>query len=339
MPSAMSSTCVSVRVCSPEPKIGNGRSRRSARSIRSGHDVRDARLVARHLARPVGVERPHDRIAQAELVGRRPAAVLARELREPVRRARRGTAVEVVLAWSGTPARARTPCSTTRTRAARPRARSPPGRASCRARCSPPAACREACGSWRCRRRSRPGARSGRSRRAPRRAAARSRRSAVCTSQPRASRPAPGAGRRRAPRMPSRSSRRTTAVPIVPAPPVTRTRLVAQRLPGAVCSAARSATRPARRARTPARRRTRSTGRRPAHPAAALGDRAQRRRLGELLVVGGDHDRGRAARPPPRGPVAAPARAGRGARPRPARARAGGSAWPTASRAGRRSCA
>ena len=33
IPSAMSSTCVSVRVCSPEPKIGSGRIR--ARDLRS----------------------------------------------------------------------------------------------------------------------------------------------------------------------------------------------------------------------------------------------------------------------------------------------------------------
>ena len=36
MPSAMSSTWVSVRVCSPEPKIGNGRMRASDLPIRSG---------------------------------------------------------------------------------------------------------------------------------------------------------------------------------------------------------------------------------------------------------------------------------------------------------------
>ena len=36
MPSAMSSTCVSVRVCSPEPKISSGRCPDSTLRIRSG---------------------------------------------------------------------------------------------------------------------------------------------------------------------------------------------------------------------------------------------------------------------------------------------------------------
>ncbi len=51
MPSAMSSTWVSVRVCSPEPKIGSGRMRASDLRMQVRHGVGDARLGVGQLAR------------------------------------------------------------------------------------------------------------------------------------------------------------------------------------------------------------------------------------------------------------------------------------------------
>ncbi len=133
------------------------------------------------------------------------------------------------------------------------------------------------------------------------------------------------------------SSRRTTAVPIVPAPPVTRTAPELRRLPGA-SAAPRSATRPVSTGANTRAAPNEFHGSTTSAPGAPSATVAQRRGLGELGVVGGDHDRGRAVAPRPRASrVAAAARAGRAWRPRPARAPAGGSASPTASRAGRRS--
>ena len=154
----------------------------------------------------------------------------------------------------------------------------------------------------------------------------------------RASTPAPGAGRPRgSPRL-SRSSRRTTAVPIVPAPPVTRTRSGLNGCP-VVCRRGAERRPPARPARTPAPRRTSSTGRPPERPARA--------RRSPRSVAGSENSAWFVATTTAPAPLdgvlerrcRAGAHAGRGSQPRRARAPAAGSASPTASRAGRRSCA
>ena len=94
----MSSTCVSVRVCSPEPKICERPLSRQRLSDQVRDRVRDPRLVGiRQLTRPVGVERAADRVAQSMLVMRRARVDLAGELREPVCRAGRRAAVDVAL--------------------------------------------------------------------------------------------------------------------------------------------------------------------------------------------------------------------------------------------------
>ena len=93
----MSSTCVSVRVCSPEPKIGSGRMAGERLADQVGHGVGDARLVVGHLARPVGVERAADRERQAVLVVRGAAVDLAGELGEAVGRARHRAVAQVAL--------------------------------------------------------------------------------------------------------------------------------------------------------------------------------------------------------------------------------------------------
>ena len=61
------------------------------------HGVRDARLVVRQLAGPVGVEGPADRVRQAVLVVQRETVFLAGELREAVGRPRRRALVHVAL--------------------------------------------------------------------------------------------------------------------------------------------------------------------------------------------------------------------------------------------------
>ena len=98
IPSAMSSTWVSVRVCSPLPKICSGRWPGQDLGDQVRHRVGDPGLVAvGELARAVGVERAADRVAQPVLVVGGARVHLARQLGEPVRRARRRTAVEVRL--------------------------------------------------------------------------------------------------------------------------------------------------------------------------------------------------------------------------------------------------
>ncbi len=192
-----------------------------------GHRVGDAGLGVGQLARAVGVERAADRVRQPVLVVRRAAVDLARQLGEAVGRERERAAVEVVLgrrellraledhrgADVGEALDA--------VRPARRRTRR------CRARCSRRSACTGACGSSRSRRRSPRGGSRASSRRSPRAPRRRSRRSPVWTSQP--SRIHVGAARwseTRTSQSGSRSSRRTTAAPIVPAPPVTRTRFI-----------------------------------------------------------------------------------------------------------------
>ena len=64
-PSAMSSTWVSVRVCSPEPKISSGRWPDEHLLDQVGHRVRDPGLGVGQLARAVGVERAADRVREA----------------------------------------------------------------------------------------------------------------------------------------------------------------------------------------------------------------------------------------------------------------------------------
>ena len=125
IPSAMSSTWVSVRVCSPEPKI-------SQRALAGEHLVDQvgharARCPARlggHLAGAVGVEGPADRVGQPVLGVRRAAVDLAGELRER-RSADSGTGQlgQVVLRRREHARRARTPSRRTRTRSAPPRGR------------------------------------------------------------------------------------------------------------------------------------------------------------------------------------------------------------------------
>ena len=91
---------------------------------------------------------------------------------------------------------------------------------------------------------------------------------------PRASTAAPRAGRRRGPRRRgSRSRRRTTAAPIVPAPPVTRTRFMAATRPVPASAAARRRSAKTWAAPKQFHGSTTSASRR-----APLGDRAQRRR-------------------------------------------------------------
>ena len=77
MPSAMSSTWVSVRVCSPEPKICSGRWPASTFAIRSGTAWAMPGARVGHLARAVRVERSADRERQAVLVVRGAAVDLA----------------------------------------------------------------------------------------------------------------------------------------------------------------------------------------------------------------------------------------------------------------------
>ena len=193
-----------------------------------GDHVRDAGLVVGQLAGAVGVERPADRVGQAVLVVQRAAVDLAGELREAVGRARRRARRAGAPRWSGTRWRARTPSTRTRTtsrstplveRRAEDGVVEPVVHLEQRVRA--------ACGSWRCRRRSPPGGSRACSRSTAARASSGSSRSPVWTSH--ASRihagrlalvgdahlPAPGRS----------TSRRTTAAPIVPAPPVTSTRL------------------------------------------------------------------------------------------------------------------
>ena len=124
IPAAMSSTCVRVRVCSPEPKIGSGPRAGQHLADHVGDHVRDARLVVGQLARPVGVERAADRVRQAVLVVQGAAVDLAGELREAVGRARRGAVEQVLLGGRELASRARTPSTRRRTRAARPAASS-----------------------------------------------------------------------------------------------------------------------------------------------------------------------------------------------------------------------
>ena len=121
MPSAMSSTCVSVRVCSPEPKICERALARQRLADQVGHGVRDARLVVRQLAGPVGVEGPADRVR----AGRARRAARGSTPRRRASRSRRPSAGPGSRAgaprWSGTRSRARTPSTTTRRRGAPPR--------------------------------------------------------------------------------------------------------------------------------------------------------------------------------------------------------------------------
>ena len=99
IPSAMSSMCVSVRVCVPSPKIGSGAPARQAQALADevGDHVGDPRLVLGHLAGPVGVERAADRVGQAVLVVRGAHVDLAGELGEPVGRARDRRVDDVLL--------------------------------------------------------------------------------------------------------------------------------------------------------------------------------------------------------------------------------------------------
>ena len=97
MPSAMSSTWVSVRVCSPEPKICKRPLAGEHLADQVGHGVRDAGLVVGQLARAVGVEGPADREGQAVLVVRGAAVDLARELGEAVGGERHGAVGQIVL--------------------------------------------------------------------------------------------------------------------------------------------------------------------------------------------------------------------------------------------------
>ncbi len=87
IPSAMSSTWVSVRVCSPEPKICSGRCPARTFSIRSGTAWAMPGSASGSLARAVGVERAADRVRQAVLVVGGAAVDLAGELGEAVGRA------------------------------------------------------------------------------------------------------------------------------------------------------------------------------------------------------------------------------------------------------------
>ena len=95
--------------------------------------MRDARLVLGHLARAVGVERAADRVRQAVLVVERAAVDLARELREAVRRVRRRAVAQVLLGGG----KHRGALEHHRRRhvhqALDPLARAPPGRRRCRA--------------------------------------------------------------------------------------------------------------------------------------------------------------------------------------------------------------
>ena len=117
IPSAMSSTCVIVRVCSPEPKISQRAPAGERLVDQVGHRVRDPRLVGvGQLAGAVGVERPADRVAQAVLRrGRRACRPRRRASRTRTPSgapgSRRGAP-----RWSGTRSRARTPSRRTRTR-------------------------------------------------------------------------------------------------------------------------------------------------------------------------------------------------------------------------------
>ena len=94
----MSSTCVSVRVCSPDPKIGSGRAPPQHLADHVGDHVRDAGLVLGQLARPVGVEGTADRVRQPVLAMQSPAIHLTGQLREAVGRARRRAVEQVLLA-------------------------------------------------------------------------------------------------------------------------------------------------------------------------------------------------------------------------------------------------
>ena len=164
---------------------------------------------------------------EAVLVVQRAAVDLAGELREAVGRPRRRALAHVLLGGRELGRAARTPSTTTRTGAARPAPRAPRGRPSCRA---PWFTSSSVCGSlWKF---AMPPTIAARwitcvqpdiARRAPRRPA---RRSPRWISQPRAIQS--GASRwsdTRTSQSPSRSRRLTTAAPIVPAPPVTRTRV------------------------------------------------------------------------------------------------------------------
>jgi hypothetical protein len=99
MPSAMSSMWVSVRVWVPSPKIGSGSpsGQRQALLDDVGDHVGDAGLVLGHLAGAVGVERPADRVLQPVLVVGGAHVHLAGELGEPVGRAGDRRVVDVRL--------------------------------------------------------------------------------------------------------------------------------------------------------------------------------------------------------------------------------------------------
>ena len=97
IPSAMSSTWVSVRVCSPEPKIGSGRWPASTLRIRSGTVWAMPGSSSGISPGPVGVEGPADREGQLVLVVQGAAVHLARELGEAVGRARRRAVAQVLL--------------------------------------------------------------------------------------------------------------------------------------------------------------------------------------------------------------------------------------------------
>ena len=123
MPSAMSSTCVSVRVCVPSPKIGSGAlvGQRQALLDDVGDHVRDAGLVLGHLARAVGVERAADRVGQAVLVVRGAHVDLAGELARSRRPSAASGTPRRAPRSSGTASRARRPSTRRRRRSARRR--------------------------------------------------------------------------------------------------------------------------------------------------------------------------------------------------------------------------
>ena len=107
IPSAMSSTWVGVRVCSPEPRMRSGRCPERTCAIRSSTasvvrdlapDARsDAGLAGRGPAGAVGIAWPADRVLQAVLVVCRAAVDLAGELREAGGRQRRRAVRQVGL--------------------------------------------------------------------------------------------------------------------------------------------------------------------------------------------------------------------------------------------------